>query len=55
MKPLLVQISNALIYSKKYTEFSERYRRIKIHRGHKKATSRMSDELDRYQEHPHEA
>lgn len=37
IKPLLVQISNALIHSKKYPEFSERYRRIKARRGHRKA------------------
>ena len=37
IKPLLVQISNALIRSKKHPEFSERYRRIKARRGHKKA------------------
>lgn len=37
IKPLLVQISNALIRSKKHPEFSERYRRIRARRGHKKA------------------
>jgi len=37
LKPLLVQIANALIRSKKHPEFKERYRRIKSHRGHKKA------------------
>ena len=37
LKPLLVQVSNALIHSKKHPEFSERYRRIKARRGHKKA------------------
>ena len=37
LKPLLVQISNALIRSKNHPEFAERYRRIKAHRGHKKA------------------
>jgi transposase len=37
LKPLLVQISNALIKSKKHPEFKERYHRIKSHRGHKKA------------------
>lgn len=37
LKPLLVQVANALVKSKKHTEFSERYRRIKARRGHKKA------------------
>lgn len=37
LKPLLVQLANALINSKKHPEFKERYRRIKSHRGHKKA------------------
>lgn len=37
VKPLLVQIANALIKSKKHPEFKERYHRIKSHRGHKKA------------------
>ena len=37
LKPLLVQISNALLRSKKHLEFRERYRRIKARRGHKKA------------------
>ena len=37
LKPLLVQIANALIRSKKHPEFGERYRRIKARRGHKKA------------------
>ena len=37
LKPLLVQVANALIKSKKHPEFKERYRRIKSHRGHKKA------------------
>lgn len=37
LKPLLVQVANALIYSKKHPEFAERYRRIKARRGHKKA------------------
>ena len=36
-KPLLVQVSNALIKSKAHPEFGRRYRRIKAHRGHKKA------------------
>lgn len=37
LKPLLVQIANALIKSKNHPEFQERYRRIKARRGHKKA------------------
>ncbi len=37
LKPLLVQVANALIRSKKHPEFGERYRRIKTRRGHKKA------------------
>ena len=37
LKPLRVQVANALIKSKKHPEFKERYRRIKSHRGHKKA------------------
>ncbi len=37
LKPLLVQVANALIRSKKHPEFAERYRRIKARRGHKKA------------------
>lgn len=37
LKPLLVQIANAVIRSDKYPEFKERYRRIKARRGHKKA------------------
>ena len=37
LKPLLVQVSNALIKSKTHPEFARRYRRIKAHRGHKKA------------------
>jgi len=37
LKPLLVQVANALIKSKKHPEFGERYRRIKMRRGHKKA------------------
>ena len=36
-KPVLVQVSNALVKSKKHPEITERYRRIKSHRGHKKA------------------
>ena len=37
LKPLLVQVANALIHSKKHPEFPERYRRIKARRGHNKA------------------
>ena len=37
LKPLLVQVANALMHSKNPPEFTERYRRIKSHRGHKKA------------------
>ena len=39
LKPLLVQIVNALLKSKEHPEFKERYRRIRIkaRRGHKKA------------------
>ncbi len=37
LKPILVQISNALIKSNEHPEFLERYRRIKARRGHKKA------------------
>lgn len=37
LKPLLVQVANALIRSTKHVEFSERYRRLKARRGHKKA------------------
>lgn len=36
-KPVLVQVANALIKSKKHSEFTTRYRRIKSRRGHKKA------------------
>lgn len=37
LKPLLVQIVNALLKSKDHPEFKERYCRIKARRGHKKA------------------
>lgn len=37
LKPLLVQIANALIKSKKHPEFKKRYHRIKSHHRHKKA------------------
>ena len=36
-KPVLVQIANALIKSKKHFEFTTCYKRIKTRRGHKKA------------------
>ena len=36
-KPVLVQIANALIKSKKHPEITTRYRRIRARRGHKKA------------------
>ena len=37
IKPLLVQVSNAIVKSDKHPEFKERYRRLKARRGHKKA------------------
>ena len=37
LKPLLVQVANAVVHSDKYPEFKERYRRLKARRGHKKA------------------
>ena len=37
LKPLLVQVANALIKSQKHPEFRERYQRLKARRGHKKA------------------
>jgi len=37
LKPLLVQVANAVVKSDKYPECKERYRRIKARRGHKKA------------------
>jgi transposase len=37
IKPLLVQVANAIIKSQKYPEFKERYRRLKARRGYKKA------------------
>ena len=33
----MVQVANALIKSKKHSEFTTRYKRIKARRGHKKA------------------
>ena len=37
LKPLLVQVANAVVDSDKHPEFKDRYRRIKARRGHKKA------------------
>jgi transposase len=37
LKPLLVQVANAIVKSDKHPEFKSRYRRIKSRRGHKKA------------------
>ena len=37
LKPLLVQVANAVVHSDKHPEFKERYRRLKARRGHKKA------------------
>lgn len=37
LKPVLVQVANAVIRSKEHPEFGKRYRRIKSRRGHKKA------------------
>jgi transposase len=37
LKPLLVQIANAVVKTDKYPECKERYRRLKARRGHKKA------------------
>ena len=37
LKPLLVQVANAVIRSDKHPEFKQRYRRLKARRGHKKA------------------
>ena len=36
-KPVLVQVANALLHSKKHPEITNRYKRIKARRGHKKA------------------
>ena len=36
-KPVLVQVANAILKSKKHPEIINRYRRIKARRGHKKA------------------
>ena len=37
LKPILVQVANAVIKSDKFPECKERYRRLKARRGHKKA------------------
>ena len=37
LKPILVQVANAVIKSNKFPECKERYRRLKARRGHKKA------------------
>jgi hypothetical protein len=37
LKPLLVQMANAIVTSDKYPECKERYHRLKARRGHKKA------------------
>ena len=37
IKPILVQVANGLLRSKKHPEITGRYKRIKSHRGHKKA------------------
>jgi len=37
IKPLLVQVANAVVKSDKHPECKERYRRLKARRGHKKA------------------
>ena len=37
LKPLLVQVANAIVVSDKYPECKERYRRVKVRRGHRKA------------------
>lgn len=50
LKPILVQIANALLKSKAHSEFQERYRRIKARRGHKKAIIAMPYAPDRYLE-----
>ena len=36
-KPVLVQVANGLLRSKKHPEITNRYKRIKARRGHKKA------------------
>ena len=42
LKPILVQVANAVIKSDKYPECKERYRRLKARRGHKKAIIAIS-------------
>jgi len=37
LKPLLVQVANAIVKSARCPEFKERYRRLKARRGHKKS------------------
>lgn len=37
IKPILVQVANGLLRSRKHPEITDRYKRIKSHRGHKKA------------------
>lgn len=37
LKPILVQVANAVVKSDKFPECKERYRRLKARRGHKKA------------------
>ena len=37
IKPILVQVANGLLRSKKHPEITGLYKRIKSHRGHKKA------------------
>ncbi len=37
IKPILVQVANGLLRSEKHPEITGRYKRIKSHRGHKKA------------------
>ena len=56
LKPLPVQVANALIHYKKHPEFSERYHRIKARRGHKKSHyCCVQDAPDCYLEHPVQA
>jgi transposase len=45
LKPILVQVANGLVKSRKHPEFTERYRRIKSHRGHKKAMIALCKKL----------
>lgn len=37
IKPILVQVANGLLRSRKHPEITDRYKRIRSHRGHKKA------------------